>query len=97
MRQMVEGLHIARPVPAGALLRAQERNRSTEKRVTCDDSDFASHAVAILSVPSVWLSCSSRAGNAEGELSEEMHESGVGRDERLLYDFRLGQLFTVPI
>jgi hypothetical protein len=34
------------------------------------------HAAGILSVPSVWLSCDSRAGRAEGELSEETGEGG---------------------
>ncbi len=34
------------------------------------------HAASILSVPSVWRSCDSRAGSAEGELSEETSEGG---------------------
>jgi len=34
------------------------------------------HAASILSVPSVWRSCDSRAGSAEGELSEETGEAG---------------------
>jgi hypothetical protein len=38
--------------------------------------DFAFHA-AVLSEPSVWLSCESRAGSAEGVLSQEAGEEGA--------------------
>ena len=38
--------------------------------------DFTFYAATILSVPSVWRSCNSRAGNAEGELSEEKSKLG---------------------
>lgn len=40
--------------------------------------DFAFHA-AVLSEPSVWLSCKSRTGSAEGVLSQEVGEGGVAR------------------
>jgi hypothetical protein len=62
---MIHGLCIAGQFPTGA--RAQESERGTEKRAMCD---FAFHA-AVLSARSVRLSCNSRAGSAEGELSEE--------------------------
>jgi hypothetical protein len=40
--------------------------------------DFAFHA-AVLSEHSVWLSCRSREGSAEGVLSQEVGEGGVAR------------------
>ena len=70
---MIHGLHIGGQVPTGA--RAQESERSTEKQASCD---FASDAV-VLAVLCIWLSCNSRAGSAEGELSEEAREGNEMR------------------
>ena len=59
---------------------------------------FAFHA-AVLSEPSVWLSCKSRAGSAEGVLIQEVGEGGVARrDERfcMISDSVRDRLFTVP-
>jgi hypothetical protein len=72
-------LYIAGQVPTGA--RAQVSERGTEKRAMCD---LASHA-AILSVHSVWLSCNSRTGSAEGtQRGDASRRRWVARrDERL--------------
>ena len=70
---MIRGLNIAGQVPTGARPK-QESERGTEKRAT---SDFTvTFHDAILSAPSVCRPCNSRAGRAEGELSEETGECG---------------------
>jgi hypothetical protein len=68
---MIHSLCLAGRVPTGAT--TQESERGTEKRATCGSALRA----AILSVHSVWLSCNSRAGRAEGKLSEETAEGGL--------------------